>query len=111
MNWDSHSVVVASNAGKTILESVYGMDVKDSSDRFVQIAVEALEALSAAGPAGSYLVDTFPVLRYIPDWFPGAAFKKQAKEWRKSVTAMPKETLEYMKTSMVSRYEAAHQDT
>jgi hypothetical protein len=29
--------------------------------------------------------DTFPALKYVPSWFPGAGFKRNAKEWRKVV--------------------------
>ncbi|KAJ6472340.1 family 64 cytochrome P450 [Mycena vitilis] len=32
--------------------------------------------------------DSFPILKHIPEWFPGAAFKRQAKEWRKLAHAM-----------------------
>jgi len=35
---------------------------------------------------GAYIVDTLPFLRYLPDWFPGASFKRTAKEWRALIT-------------------------
>ncbi|TFY79222.1 hypothetical protein EWM64_g4794 [Hericium alpestre] len=31
---------------------------------------------------GIFLADTFPLLKYVPDWFPGAGWKRKAKEWR-----------------------------
>ncbi len=35
--------------------------------------------VSAARP-GQYLVDFIPILKYVPEWFPGAGFKRTARE-------------------------------
>lgn len=35
----------------------------------------ALEAVRRATP-GRFLVETFPFLRYVPEWFPGAGFQR-----------------------------------
>jgi hypothetical protein len=32
--------------------------------------------------SGTYLVDIFPILRYVPSWVPGATFQKEAKIYR-----------------------------
>jgi len=37
---------------------------------------------------GRFLVDAFPVLKYIPEWMPGAGFKALAKKWRQTVIQM-----------------------
>ncbi len=50
---------------------------------------------------GSFLVDIFPLLRFISDWFPGAGFKRKAKEWRKSIVAMPAVTMDFVEQSIV----------
>jgi len=42
----------------------------------------ASETTSAATVPGTFLVDTFPMLKYVPEWMPGAGFKKIAREWR-----------------------------
>ncbi|KIJ25993.1 hypothetical protein M422DRAFT_236734 [Sphaerobolus stellatus SS14] len=34
---------------------------------------------------GNFLVDTLPILRYVPSWIPGGGFKKTAKEWHRVV--------------------------
>jgi len=31
---------------------------------------------------GRFLVEVFPWLRFIPEWFPGTGWKKVAREWR-----------------------------
>lgn len=30
----------------------------------------------------AYAVDLFPMLRHLPEWFPGAGFKRTAREWK-----------------------------
>ncbi|KAF9462161.1 cytochrome P450 [Collybia nuda] len=72
---------IRQHAASAILRVVYGYDVKSSHDHYVALAHEAIVGLSQTINVGSYLVDFLPSLRYIPSWFPGAAFKRQAKEW------------------------------
>jgi hypothetical protein len=42
------------------------------------------------------------VVKYVPEWFPGAGFQVQAKVWRKYVMAMIEDPFEYVKQSLVS---------
>jgi cytochrome P450 len=37
---------------------------------------------------GSHRQDTFPILKHIPRWLPGAGFKRQAEEWLKLSSGM-----------------------
>ncbi|KAJ7247273.1 cytochrome P450 [Mycena rebaudengoi] len=46
-----------------------------------------LHTFSLAAVRGRYLVDYIPALKYVPDRFPGAGFKRQAKEWKKLTQA------------------------
>jgi hypothetical protein len=41
-----------------------------------------MHAFSQALQPGRFLVDIFPWLRFVPEWFPGTGWKKIAKEWR-----------------------------
>ncbi|PBK87328.1 cytochrome P450 [Armillaria gallica] len=75
--------------GRLILAITYGIDVKHDSDPHIRNAETAMQAAAVCINARSFLVDVFPILRFIPDWFPGAIFKRKAKEWRKAITAMP----------------------
>jgi len=68
-----------------ILESVYGIQVQHHDDPYVrklEIALSAVEGIIA----GAYLVDMFPILRHLPEWMPGATFKKRTSVWRKYIT-------------------------
>ncbi|KAF8799127.1 cytochrome P450 [Phlegmacium glaucopus] len=61
----------------------YGIQIKETNDPFVNLAEEALKSAASAGKIGSFLVDLFPILKYVPEFVPGAGFKKQARIWRK----------------------------
>ena len=43
-----------------------------------------------------------PVLKYIPDWFPGASFKRHAKRVRLKVLELRDRPFEDMKRKLVS---------
>ncbi|TFK49674.1 cytochrome P450 [Heliocybe sulcata] len=64
-------------AGAIVLRITYGYEVKHD-DQIVRIVDEAMSQFSELVTPGAYLVDTLPILRYIPDWFPGAGFKRTA---------------------------------
>ncbi|KAJ7625701.1 cytochrome P450 [Roridomyces roridus] len=70
-------------AGELIISFTYGIDVQPTNDPYVTLAHRAIHTLVTAAVPGLYLVDSFPILKHIPTWFPGAGFKRQAREWRK----------------------------
>ncbi|KAF7378396.1 Cytochrome p450 [Mycena sanguinolenta] len=86
-------------AGMVILSTSYGIDIKPENDPHIEISEKALEAMARAALRGNFMVDALPILRYVPEWFPGAGFKKLAREWRVAVTAMPKVPFEFVKRS------------
>jgi hypothetical protein len=42
-------------------------------------------------------------VKHVPEWFPGAGFKRQAREWRAVADAMLNEPFELTKKAMVTR--------
>ena len=74
--------------GSAIIRITYGLEVADKDDRYVQMAEEAIPGFNAAFMPGKYLVETFPIMRCIPAWFPGAKFKREANGWRPSALRM-----------------------
>ncbi|EDR09902.1 uncharacterized protein LACBIDRAFT_233802 [Laccaria bicolor S238N-H82] len=72
----------------SIMEICYGIAVLEHNDPYVSIAKDAVEGVSEAGIPGAFLVDLFPVLKYVPSWFPGAGFKKKAARWRAFIYEM-----------------------
>ena len=79
----------------------YGIDVQESGDPFISLAEEALEAISQAAVLGTFWVDLFPSLKYLPSWFPGAGFQKKAAHWRTLVTTMIEKPFGYVKEEMI----------
>ena len=82
----------------------YGVKVLPKDDSYISISEKAVRAVSVAAGPGNFLVDTFPCLKYVPDWMPLAGFEQKAKEWRKSSMAMidSDEPLEVGKRKFVS---------
>ncbi|KAK7440646.1 hypothetical protein VKT23_016995 [Stygiomarasmius scandens] len=70
-------------AASTILGIAYGIDVLPSNDPYVEAAENALESLGLGIAPGAFLVESIPLLKYVPEWMPGAGFKRKAKEWAK----------------------------
>ncbi|EMD33312.1 hypothetical protein CERSUDRAFT_142250 [Gelatoporia subvermispora B] len=68
-----------------VFQVSHGRDVVDRQDPLVIIADQATEDFSAATVVGAFLVDVMPILKYVPEWFPGAEFKRQARKWRKTM--------------------------
>ncbi|KAJ7476756.1 cytochrome P450 [Mycena latifolia] len=70
-------------AGDIIMSVAYGIDVLPKNDPYVTLAERAQNSLILAGVPGRFLVDSIPILKYVPEWFPGANFQRKAKEWKK----------------------------
>ncbi|KAJ7167132.1 cytochrome P450 [Mycena filopes] len=71
-------------AGALILDITYGIQVRQKHDPYIDLAEEVMHTFSLAVVPGAFLVDTFPLLKHVPDWIPGAGFKRKAKQWRKT---------------------------
>ena len=66
----------------------YGIAVQESDDPYISIAEEALNGVAQASIPGAFWVDLFPILKYVPSWFPGAGFQKKAARWREAINTM-----------------------
>ncbi|EJT76779.1 hypothetical protein GGTG_06694 [Gaeumannomyces tritici R3-111a-1] len=73
----------------TILKTVYGYSVNPSGpDPVLNSALQAMKEFSEVVKPFSWAVDLFPSLKHIPDWAPGASFKKKARAYRRTLTDM-----------------------
>ncbi|KAL8377634.1 hypothetical protein RB595_008363 [Gaeumannomyces hyphopodioides] len=76
-------------ASATILKTIYGYNVNPSGpDPVLNNALQAMREFSDVGKPFSWAVDLFPSLKHIPDWVPGASFKKKARAYRRTLTDM-----------------------
>ncbi|KAF8124373.1 cytochrome P450 [Boletus edulis] len=64
-----------------VLRLSHGYITQEGDDPLVDLAEVANSQLSMATLAGGHFVDFLHFLKYIPSWFPGAGFKKRAKEY------------------------------
>ncbi|KZP27197.1 cytochrome P450 [Athelia psychrophila] len=74
--WNEH--IRQSNQGAMVIVVSYGLDVLPQTDPFIDI--------NSWRVLGQYV----PILKHVPSWFPGAGFKRKAKEWKRHID----ETLE-----------------
>ncbi|EAU83133.2 cytochrome P450 [Coprinopsis cinerea okayama7 len=65
-----------------MVEITYGVKTKSLQDPFIKDMMEAALGFAQAALPGSFLVDTFPILKYVPTWFPGAYFKRFAAYYK-----------------------------
>ncbi|KAI3598052.1 cytochrome p450 [Moniliophthora roreri] len=75
-------------AASTIIGIAYGIEILPENDPYVAAAERALESLGLGIAPGAFLVESIPLLKYVPDWLPGAGFKRKASEWAKYSTIM-----------------------
>ncbi|CAE6444282.1 unnamed protein product [Rhizoctonia solani] len=68
--------------GSVTFRLAYGYRPSSDQDPFFVNAVEATDNLFSAMMISNFLVNAFPVLSYVPDWFPGSGWKQTARKWR-----------------------------
>ncbi|KAJ3573150.1 hypothetical protein NP233_g2618 [Leucocoprinus birnbaumii] len=77
--------------GAVAISITYGLPVRRRSDPLVHLSEEAIvKGLSVSASPG-YLVNLFPFLKYLPDWTPGAQFKRDARRFRENLDRVMEE--------------------
>lgn len=72
--------------GSIIMKIVYGYEIpEDGKDETFTATLKAVQNLANATLPGSWLVNSFPILRFLPEWFPGCGFRTFARETREVV--------------------------
>ncbi|PPQ73581.1 hypothetical protein CVT26_010565 [Gymnopilus dilepis] len=88
------------STGAVILRISHGYDVREKDDPYITLAEEALEQFSLSTAPGGFLVNLIPPLRHIPEWFPGASFRKTAKKWADTLNTLVEMPHQYVKKQM-----------
>ncbi|KAH0828054.1 cytochrome P450, partial [Lanmaoa asiatica] len=87
----------------TIMSLVYDYDASGVDDPIVTHVERATNiAVKEMRPEVTALIAAFPLLKYLPSWFPGASFKRSALISRKSIAEWVEAPFEYVKKNMVS---------
>ncbi|KAI0707572.1 cytochrome P450 [Cerioporus squamosus] len=79
------------STGALILRLAYGYEVAQDQgqDALVRVVEIAMQGFSKASEPGAFLVDNFPVLRYVPEWLlPSGGFKAIARRMRRELDEM-----------------------
>jgi hypothetical protein len=66
----------------------YSINVRPYNDPHIKIAEEAMAVAAELLIPGAFLVDIIPILKYVPEWFPGAKFQSKAATMRKHAKMM-----------------------
>ena len=85
----------------TIMDIAYGIEIQESGDRYISLAEEVMNAGNEASIPGAFWVDLFPVLKYVPSWFPGAGFQKKAAHWGKLNETLVDKPFRYVQEQLV----------
>ncbi|KAG1741079.1 cytochrome P450 [Suillus lakei] len=90
-------------AGAIILRISHGYEVQENNDPLIDLADRAMDQLSRSSAPGAFMVDIMPLCKAIvPEWFPGAGFKRLAREWRKTCEEVAATPYEFVKDQMAA---------
>jgi hypothetical protein len=79
----------------------YGMNVRPYNDPHIKVVEEAVAAAAELLIPGAFLVDIIPILKYVPEWFPGAKFQSKAAVMRKHAAILRNTTFAAAEELMV----------
>ncbi|KAF9445841.1 cytochrome P450 [Macrolepiota fuliginosa MF-IS2] len=93
-------VHIKNGVGGSIISLAYGLPIRRVADPWVALADEGMQCVTAAIVPGKYAVDALPFLKYLPEWFPGAGFQKEARESREVLRRFFRNPFEATKKGM-----------
>lgn len=80
----------------------YGIPVRRTNDPQVILSDDVFTTMSGAAAPGKYLVNVLPILKYVPEWVPGATFQKVARGIRERADQAKEEPYQHALNCMVS---------
>ncbi|KAI9507628.1 cytochrome P450 [Russula earlei] len=87
--------------GQVIMGIAYGIDITPHDDPYVSLAENALHAIESASISG-WTFDMLPFYMYLPWWFPGAGFKKEAAKLAPRVDDMINKPYQTVKDALAA---------
>lgn len=76
------------------------MNVNDVG--YIDYAEYVHEKFSLSAKSYAFMVDLIPLLKYMPIWFPGASFKRQARQWREDLDVLAQVPFDTVKSDIKS---------
>ena len=100
--WQEDVKIITSTFAATIMKIGYGIAVQESDDPYISVAEEVFnEVAEASRIPGAFWVDFFPILKYVPSWFPGAGFQKKAARVREAIHTMAEKPFRHVQEQLV----------
>jgi cytochrome P450 len=85
-------------AGAVIMRLAYAKTIESDNDPHIRRALEVVHTVERVASPGSYLVDTFPFLMYLPTWC--SPFKKEAERLHQRELTFFRDLMEEVRVSM-----------
>ncbi|KAF5717806.1 oxidoreductase [Fusarium mundagurra] len=94
---------IQKQAGSVIVKVVYGYTAQQfKPDPLLSTVRKVVDEFGIAAKPGAFMVDLIPVLKYLPDWFPGAGFKTTAKQWRSNLESSVEDPAAFVEHQMAN---------
>ncbi|KAK1515574.1 cytochrome P450 [Colletotrichum costaricense] len=88
-------------AGTVALKIAYGYNADQfKKDPLLSRMNKVMDDFAQSAVIGRYLVDFFPILKYLPDWFPGTEWKRLAKQYRAEFHDAVERPYKFVETQM-----------
>ena len=87
---------------------MYGIRLHEGDEKYAHTALTAMEGLSITRVTGRFWAEYFPILKYIPAWFPGGCAQKVAAFYKPYVQATRTEPFAEVANAMVSVHELSY---
>ena len=91
----------SSTFAATVMRITYGIELSEANDKYFMMVQRLAEIGEDIAVPGRYPVEAFPLLRFLPAWFPGAYFKRYAKRARRDILSIRDQLFDSAKTAMV----------
>jgi len=89
-----------------VLKMTYDYTIESNKpDLLVDMIDKMMTEFSLAATPMAWAVDLIPLLQYLPENFPGATFKRTARQWRKSIRASAYIPYEFVRRKMSAQKE------
>ncbi|KAI1420434.1 putative cytochrome P450 oxidoreductase OrdA-like protein [Xylaria sp. FL1777] len=87
--------------GTIVLKITYGYTAEPHhEDVLINMVGDAMDKFARAAVPGAFLVDLFPFLNQLPDWVPGTAWKKTARQWESELLCVTDVPYTFVKHQM-----------
>ncbi|KAF5534090.1 oxidoreductase [Fusarium napiforme] len=94
---------IQKQAGSVIVKVVYGYTAEQfRPDPLLSTVRKVVDEFGIAAKPGAFMVDLIPILKYIPDWLPGAGFRSTAKQWRSNLESSVEDPAAFVEHQMAN---------